>query len=89
MQEPSAPSIEQAFSKIKHRMRNAQKRTIDDTWRHIGRLVETIQPGECGNYQMPAMLLLRNKVLYAAAPSSRTSQVPKNSPRQSGASSLC
>lgn len=40
--------IEQAFSKIKHWMRNAQKRTIDDTWRHIGRLVETIQPDESG-----------------------------------------
>jgi len=31
-------------------MRNAQKRTIDDTWRHIGRLVETIQSAECQNY---------------------------------------
>ncbi|MCD4512790.1 hypothetical protein LQT97_16300 [Brucella pseudogrignonensis] len=42
--------IEQAFSKIKHWMRNAQKRTSDDTWRHIGRLVETIKPDECQNY---------------------------------------
>jgi hypothetical protein len=31
-------------------MRNAQKRTIDDTWRHIYGLVETIQPHECANY---------------------------------------
>ncbi|MBA8852541.1 hypothetical protein FHW20_003504 [Ochrobactrum intermedium] len=31
-------------------MRNALKRAIDDTWRHIGRLVETIQPAECQNY---------------------------------------
>ncbi|MGN6776471.1 MAG: IS630 family transposase, partial [Rhizobium sp.] len=31
-------------------MRNAQKRTIEDTWRHIGSLVTTIQPGECSNY---------------------------------------
>ena len=47
---PDLNPIEQVFSKIKHWMRNAQKRTIDDTWRHIGRLVETIQPTECQNY---------------------------------------
>ena len=28
--------IEQAFSNIKRWMRQAQKRTIEDTWRHIG-----------------------------------------------------
>lgn len=47
---PDLNPIEQAFAKIKHWMRDAQKRTIEDTWRHIGRLVETIQPGECENY---------------------------------------
>jgi hypothetical protein len=31
-------------------MRMAEKRTIEDTWRHIGRLVATINPGECSNY---------------------------------------
>ena len=31
-------------------MRQAQKRTVEDTWRHIGHLVEKIEPGECGNY---------------------------------------
>ncbi|HEY3916379.1 MAG TPA: IS630 family transposase, partial [Stellaceae bacterium] len=31
-------------------MRLAQKRTIDDTWRHIGHLITTIQPNECANY---------------------------------------
>jgi hypothetical protein len=31
-------------------MRAAQKRTVEDTWRHIGTLVETIQPSECSNY---------------------------------------
>ncbi|MCD2179926.1 IS630 family transposase, partial [Rhizobium sp. C1] len=25
-------------------------RTIEDTWRHIGALVQTIQPDECANY---------------------------------------
>jgi transposase len=47
---PDLNPIEQAFSKIKHWMRNAQKRSIEDTWRHIGGLVETIRPEECANY---------------------------------------
>ena len=39
-----------AFAKIKHWMRMAQKRTVGDTWRHIGTLVETIYASECQNY---------------------------------------
>ena len=31
-------------------MRDAQKRTIEETWRHLGHLVETINPTECANY---------------------------------------
>ncbi|MEC9344381.1 MAG: IS630 family transposase, partial [Pseudomonadota bacterium] len=27
-----------------------QKRTIEDTWRHLGKLVDTIAPDECANY---------------------------------------
>ncbi len=30
-------------------MRAAQKRTIADTWRHVGSLVATIEPQECSN----------------------------------------
>jgi transposase len=41
---------EQAFAKIKHWMRIAQKRIIEDTWRHIGQLVSTIEPRKCENY---------------------------------------
>lgn len=47
---PGLNPIEQAFAKIKHWMRAAQKRSIDDTWRHIGTLVSTIEPKECANY---------------------------------------
>ncbi|WP_092573512.1 IS630 family transposase [Rhizobium lusitanum] len=47
---PDLNPIEQAFAKIKHWMRLAQKRTIDDTWRYIGHLVKTIEPNECNNY---------------------------------------
>jgi transposase len=47
---PDLNPIEQAFAKIKHWMRAAQKRTLEDTWRHIGDLVGTIHPSECQNY---------------------------------------
>lgn len=47
---PDLNPIEQAFAKIKHWMRTAQKRTVHDTWRHIGSLVATIEAAECSNY---------------------------------------
>ncbi|WP_157100640.1 IS630 family transposase [Rhodoplanes sp. Z2-YC6860] len=47
---PDLNPIEQAFAKIKHWMRMAQRRTIDDVWRQIGSLVTTIGPRECSNY---------------------------------------
>lgn len=47
---PDLNPIEQAFSRIKHWMRMAQRRTLEDTWRHIGQLVQTIEPAECANY---------------------------------------
>jgi transposase len=47
---PDLNPIEQTFAKIKHWMRAAQKRSIEDTWRHLGGLVATIQPNECANY---------------------------------------
>ena len=31
-------------------MRDAQKRSVEDTWRHLGELINTIQPDECNNY---------------------------------------
>ncbi len=47
---PDLNPIEQTFAKIKHWMRDAQKRTIEETWRHIGHLVSTIEPDECANH---------------------------------------
>jgi transposase len=47
---PDLNPIEQAFAKIKHWMRMAQKRSTDDVWRHIGQLVTAINPDECANY---------------------------------------
>ena len=47
---PDLNPIEQTFAKIKHWMRVAQKRNIEETWRHVGTLVSTIQAKECSNY---------------------------------------
>src|ERR1700678_125038 len=47
---PDLNPIEQTFAKLKHWMRAAQKRTVEDAWRHIGSLLATIPPNECSNY---------------------------------------
>jgi transposase len=47
---PDLNPIEQAFAKIKHWMRAAQNRTVEDTWRYFGSLLPTIPPNECNNY---------------------------------------
>ena len=47
---PDLNPIEQTFAKIKHWMRQAQKRSIDDIWPHLGYLVGTIKPDECARY---------------------------------------
>ncbi|MGZ9021617.1 MAG: IS630 family transposase [Rhodoplanes sp.] len=47
---PDLNPIEQTFAKIKHWMRAAQKRTIEDAWRYIGSLATTIEASECNNY---------------------------------------
>jgi len=47
---PDLHPIEQAFAKIKHWMRDAQMHTVEDTWRHLGALLATIEPRECQNY---------------------------------------
>lgn len=47
---PDLKRIEQTFSKLKHWMCLAQKPTMEDTWRHIGALVKTIQPDEFAEY---------------------------------------
>ena len=42
--------IEQAFAKMKTLLRKADVRTIDDTWRTIGSLLDCFTPTECANY---------------------------------------
>ena len=47
---PDLNPIEQTFARIKHWMRMAQRRSIEETWRHVGHLVGNITPQECANY---------------------------------------
>jgi transposase len=47
---PDLNPIEQVFAKIKHWMRIAQKRTIDDACDYIGHLVKNVTSDECSNY---------------------------------------
>lgn len=47
---PDLNPIEQAFAKIKHWMRMAQKTNAQDIWRAIGHLIDQFKPEECANY---------------------------------------
>ncbi len=47
---PDLNPIEQTFAKIKHWMRMAQRRSLEDTWRYPGTLIDTITPVKCANY---------------------------------------
>jgi len=47
---PDLNPIEQVFSKIKHWMRMAQARTMEDINKRIGELVGAIPAHECANY---------------------------------------
>ena len=51
---PDLNPIEQAFAKLKHLLRRAAERTVEDTWRRIGSLLDTISPSECNNYLVNA-----------------------------------
>jgi putative transposase len=47
---PDLNPIEQAFAKIKHWMRHAQRRSVTEISNYLGTLIETIKPTECANY---------------------------------------
>lgn len=49
-QEPSIPSIENAFSKLKSHLRAHAIRTIDGLWQAIGDICSLYSPTECRNY---------------------------------------
>lgn len=47
---PDLNPIEQVFAKLKHLMRDAAPRTIEDTWRKAGQLLDLFSPTECAYY---------------------------------------
>ena len=38
------------FSKLKSLLRKANERTVEATWRRIGKLLDHFPPNECANY---------------------------------------
>jgi hypothetical protein len=49
-QEPSTPSIEMAFSKLKALLRKAAARTYDELWHAVGRVCNLFTDEECYNF---------------------------------------
>jgi transposase len=47
---PDLNPIEQVFAKLKTLLRKAAERTVEDTWRRIGELLDHFEPAECANY---------------------------------------
>ena len=47
---PDFNPIENAFAKLKHLIRSAGKRTIDELWSFLGQAIDTFAPRECLNY---------------------------------------
>jgi transposase len=47
---PDLNPIEQVFAKLKTLLRKTAARTVEDTWKSIGTLLNTFTPQECKNY---------------------------------------
>lgn len=47
---PDLNPIEQAFARIKHWMRLAQRRSLNDLWHKLGELANAFKPEQCANY---------------------------------------
>ncbi len=47
---PDLNPIEQFLAKLKHLIRKAEPRTVEDTWRKLGNLLDLFSPAECANY---------------------------------------
>jgi transposase len=47
---PDLNPIEQVFAKLKTLLKKANTRTIEETWRRIGQLLDHFSPVECSNY---------------------------------------
>src|ERR1700692_3335104 len=47
---PDLNPIEQVFAKLKTLLRKAEARSVEETWRSIGMLLQAFTPKECANY---------------------------------------
>ena len=47
---PDLNPIEQAFAKLKTLLRKANARSVDETWKSIGSVLDAFSPTECVNY---------------------------------------
>ena len=47
---PDLNPIEQVFAKLKHLMRKARARAVDETWPLLGTSLDAFAPQECANY---------------------------------------
>jgi transposase len=47
---PDLNPIEQVFAKLKTLLKKADERTVEDTWKRIGQLLDRFPPQECANY---------------------------------------
>ena len=47
---PDLNPIELAFAKLKAQLRKAAERSVEDLWRRIGALLDTVTQQECSNY---------------------------------------
>lgn len=47
---PDLNPIEQLFAKLKQLTRQAQPRTVEQTWRMVGKILDIVSPNECKNY---------------------------------------
>ena len=47
---PDLNPIEQVFAKLKTLLRKAAERSVEDTWRRIGALLDHFSAQECANY---------------------------------------
>jgi transposase len=47
---PDLNPIETMFAKLKTLLKKAAERTVEDTWRRIGKLLDHFTPEECANY---------------------------------------
>lgn len=47
---PDLNPIEQVFARLKQMLRDATERTMEATWRRIGKLLDHFTPSECSKY---------------------------------------